>query len=269
MINFKKLWSIIKELLVVKEIILGLGLASIGISILSRIFNLGMFVSNYARLHSQLFINFGFGLTILYLGLYSIKLRKKMFLGFRANLKEDLNLNWDITKIEGEDSEWIVEDNELSVKGSHYGGITKKGLFWEDYDFEFETKIINKQTAWIVRAKSPFEYLMFQCNAKAIVPHRLYIEDVKVKQGEKEVIERRLQWKITKDAIPLPKSLKIEKNQWFKVKTSLKGHSVKIYINGIEVYHNRHPDMSLYGRVGFRNSGDEHAHFKNIKVVIR
>lgn len=267
--KIKEVRSLIKEFSIVIEIIKWLGLTSIVVTILTKIFNLGIFIFKYINLNAQLFLNIGFGLIILYLWLYLIKLRRKWFLGFETNLKEDLKSDWEISKIKGEDSDWLIGGNELSVSNSHYGGITKKGSFWEDYDFEFETKIINKQTAWIVRATSSFEYLMFQCNGKVIVPHRLYIEDIKVERDGIKVIEKQLQWKITKDGIPLPGNLSIKKNQWFKVKTSLRGHLVTIYINKVNIYHNRHPRMSLYGRVGFRNSGDEHAHFRNIKVIIK
>jgi hypothetical protein len=254
----KLLWVFVKELLVIKDLLVLLGITSISLS----------FINRYFTVHNQMIIDVILSLIVFYIMIYVYKLKKKILIGFEADLIGDINSNWDITKIDGEDNGWALENNELSVTRSHYGGLTKKGSFWEDYCFKFETKIINKQTAWIVRAKSPFEYLMFQCDGKVIVPHRLYLEDIKVKQGEKEIIQQAVIWKRTNEGINLPRKAQFEPSRWVKVVNVLKGNFIKIKINGIEVYHNVHPHMSLYGRVGFRNCGDEHAHFRKIQVTV-
>ncbi len=267
--RFKTIWNFIKEIYVLKDTILGIsGLSAIFISIASFISDFGLKYFIFIKNHIQAFLYAGFGLLSLSLFLNVLKLRNKMFLGYKANLKEPLDQNWEIMQIPNEHTEWELDNNELIVSHSHYGGITKKGSFWEDYDFCFSTKIINKQTSWIVRAKDPFDYMMFQCNGKTIVPHRLHELVTVVKNNGQEITEKKLKWDIT-EGIPIPDKKQFNNNEWVKIKISVRGHKVKIFSDNTEVYHKTHTSMNLYGRVGFRNCTEECARFRDIKVIIK
>ena len=60
------------------------------------------------------------------------------------------------------------EQNILIVTESDKGGIAKPCQTWTDYVFEFETKIVNKYTSWIVRAADIENYMMLQCGQKTL-----------------------------------------------------------------------------------------------------
>jgi len=95
-------------------------------------------------------------LALLYLYLTLSKLQRRITIGLRDNFKDDLKNNWEYR------GEWSKpEKGVLCVRGADEGGITKVGALWENYEFSFETRIINKFTGWIVRARDLNNYFMF------------------------------------------------------------------------------------------------------------
>jgi len=180
-----------------------------------------------------------------------------MKVGFIEKLKSDLHESWDFK------GDWKIENDELSVSNSDEGGITKNGSLWENYEFEFETKIINKFSGWIVRARDLNNYFMFQINFENIRPHlRISQPIMKNKDGAVEITKINVGWQLFGN-FPHHKDLK---DKWFKVKTIVKGSRVDIFIDNNNVFHEDNFLTISTGKVGFREWGDEHAHFKKIKV---
>ena len=70
---------------------------------------------------------------------------------------------------------WQIEEGEngnfLEVNNSEIGGYLKPCLWWTDYEFSFETKIIKDCSSWIVRASDHLRYVMLQCGQNRINPH--------------------------------------------------------------------------------------------------
>ena len=54
--------------------------------------------------------------------------------------------------------------------------------------------------------------------------------------------------------------------QWFSVKIIVKGKSLQIYINNNKIFDELNILEFDTGRVGFRNSGNEKAEIKNVKI---
>jgi len=188
------------------------------------------------------------------------KIEKRLRIAFIEKLKKDLHINWDFK------GDWKIEDGELSVTESEEGGISKTGSLWENYEFEFETKILNKFSGWIVRAQDLNNYLMFQINNEYIRPH-LRLSQPRFKNIEEdtfEISEIRVGWKLFGN-FPHYKNIK---NRWFKIKTIVRGSRVDIFVDGENVYHADNLLTIPFGKVGFRESGEEHAHFRNIEVHI-
>lgn len=200
----------------------------------------------------------------LYLLMRVKRLSDKLTLGFQDRFKEPLNKNWDFV------GDWKIEEgNELSVSGSDTGGITKVGSLWENYTYEFETKILNRCTSWVVRATDLDNYVMFQCTDKVIRPHlRIkFPELTSVTMEGKATFVYKVGWVVDTppfNSQPHNKSL----DGWFRIKTAVKGTRVDIYINGDNVFHQDNLLSIPIGKVGFRNAGDEHAHFRNVKVTM-
>jgi hypothetical protein len=149
---------------------------------------------------------------------------------------------------------WASDKDGLSVTRSSYGGICRIGSTWENYDFTFEFKIMNKCAAWIVRAKSREQYVMVQCNALKVRPHTL-IEQTSEANKRKFRVVTEIEHNLTLA-------------EWNKVKTEVRGHSIKVWIEDNLVW----TDSELLeafpmGTVGFRCSRDEHALFRNIRVT--
>jgi len=201
---------------------------------------------------------------------------------FKENFKNGL-VNWEFG---GEG--WTIERGddglELSVTNSPNGGITNFGL-WDNFVFSFQCKIINKNVGWIIKAKDRVNYFMVQCSLNptsepTINPH--------FKLGD--------HWLVTKRTLNLKHPIKT--NEWFGVKIIVYGNTVNVFINDERALHYFIPDPGRAiasqpitikkgdkavekekyiqennvifsfpnGKVGFRCSGDEHAHFRKIKV---
>ncbi len=65
------------------------------------------------------------------------------------------------------------EDNHtiLIVTDSDAGGFAKPCRLWNDYTFEFETKIVQSNTSWVIRAGDILNYVMLQCSPTELIPH--------------------------------------------------------------------------------------------------
>lgn len=175
----------------------------------------------------------------------------------------------------------------LSVSESPDGGISKKGFSWNDYEFSFKNKIINKNAGWIIRAENRNKYIMIQ----------LWME-------KPETAKLRLHYRIP----PKPNSqigwivveetqLNIEKPpkllEWVDVRLVVLGSNIDVYLNNQHCAHYFIPDPIRWeskfitlegvkglsektyvdsinypvGRVGFRCSGNgEHAHFRDVRI---
>ena len=93
-------------------------------------------------------------MIILILSIIYVLLRQNYI--FKGSFKEDFkrglrSSNWEYY------GNWRIEDedgkNVLIVTDSHLGGITAKGHTWVNYKFEFSTRILDRCTAFIVRAR--------------------------------------------------------------------------------------------------------------------
>lgn len=208
------------------------------------------------------FFNVSIFFAILYLVLSHNRIVRRFNVSFVDKFKGDLNDNWEFT------GDWTkVEKKTLCVKNSEIGGITKIGSLWENYAFEFETKIINNCSSWIIRAKDLNNYFMFQCRKDVIRPHlRLAVQSIqkedKNHDSENEItVVSKVGWHIW-DGVPHNANLE----NWVKVKIQVVGSSVKIWIDNNLVYHDSNKIPFSTGRVGFRNHSTEEAHFRNVKV---
>ena len=209
---------------------------------------------------------------------------------FFDNFKQGLS-NWEYGN-EGWKTE--REDNELllSVSESPEGGVSKKGFSWTDYQFSFEMKLVNKNAGWIVRAENRNKYLMIQFNLKDTKQPKLRLH-LKIPPSD-----RNYQWVVLQEDII--SQIPIDKLEWMEVKIVVLGNNIDAYINKKHTAHYIIPDPIIWmedyrkligheqvkpskediqktrnitfinasaaGRVGFRCYGDEHAHFKNVRV---
>ena len=152
--------------------------------------------------------------------------------------------------------QWDSDEDGLSVTGSVFGGICKTGSTWENYEFTFEFKIMNKCAAWIVRAGSRDHYVMVQCNKRQVRPHTL------------TVIEQ-------PNGVPKPTFNVVTEidhglslTEWNRVRTVVRGHSIKVWIEEKLVWsHSELLGHFPMGTVGFRSSPSEHALFRSIRVA--
>ncbi len=181
------------------------------------------------------------------------------------------------------EGDWRAELDEykstvLSVTASDPGGLALPCLSWTDYELLFDTRIINKVTAWTVRASSLNECVMFQLGPKILLPH----------------------YRVSGVWIPLSEiehGLPIRQHEWFSVRTLIRGPWATIYVSidgklhplfqqrilgtqpPITISINQPPHQipsapsrqivsPTYrsGSFGFRLSSDEHAQFKNLKT---
>lgn len=168
------------------------------------------------------------------------------------------------------------EDNQhiLIVRDSDAGGIAKPCRLWTDYVFEFETKIAQANTSWIIRASDILNYVMLQCGPAELNPHFRV---------------NGLWFKL--DSVSLPVALPL--NAWFGVRITVTGTRVVVVVRvndkETEIFdrHLLEPKMvpaqitqagttqSLnvtfsypIGSVGFREWGKtECAHFRNARVM--
>lgn len=205
--------------------------------------------------------------ALFYLYLEILRLKRRITIAFRDNFKHDFENNWEYK------GQWSQpEKGVLRVRGGEEGsrgdegGITKVGALWENYEFSFETKIINKVTGWIVRARDSNNYFMFQCGHQVITPHQRLSRPLfkpKPDSTSVEITGHQVGWKIL-DAVPHNKKL----HDWFKVKIIVRGSSVQININDEPVFHQKNLLTIPVGRVGFRCWGDEEAHFRKVRVKL-
>lgn len=205
-------------------------------------------------------------LALLYLYLTLLRLKRRITIGLRENFKDDLKNNWSYK------GDWSKpEKGVLCVRESEQGGITKVGALWENYEFSFQTKIVNKVTGWIVRAQDLNNYFMLQCSHDVITPHQRVSELVyKSKPGSKtpdktllEITGSNVGWRLL-PAVPHNKKL----DDWFKVKIIARGSSVDILIDNQRVFHHENILAIPVGKVGFRCSKDEEAHFRKVRVKL-
>lgn len=227
------------------------------------------------------------GLLILFVvamyGISYILKRINLIAGsFEDDFKRGLK-NWEYG---GED--WKTqrgeEGHELSITNSSTGGISNFGL-WDNYEFSFECKIINRNVGWIIRATDRENYVMMQLsNTKEYVslnPHYRI-------RGKWLVQEKRL------NASPRLVA-RIKSQQWLKVRIVVFGNTIDIILDGERVLNYHIPDPlripkdelvapdgkensassaeELFeafsfpaGRVGFRCFGSEHALIRNVRV---
>lgn len=225
-------------------------------------------IINLAKLYSESIIIAW--LVILTLYLYTKEREPKERI-FRDNFKHGLQ-RWEYFgdwKIEKEDGHHI-----LIVRKSDIGGFALPCRQWIDYLFEFETKIVQANTSWIIRAADIHNYVLLQCSTTEINPHYrvnglwVKLESVKLQT-------------------PLPL------NTWFKVQIKAQGTRVvvKAAIEGKEkilldsylleptgfVAEFSEGDvprkLDLFGSfpagsVGFREAGlSECAHFRDVRVT--
>jgi len=172
-------------------------------------------------------------------------------------------------------------DYVLTVTRSDDGGFANPCRLWNDYIFEFDTKIVNNNSSWIIRASSLAQYVMLQCGQTELNPH-FRLQNIWFKL----------------DPIPISPALPL--NQWFHVQIKVEGTRVVVFFpqNGKQqtimdrplldpvytpVYEmlvlpnrtwNWSPQKTGFitpeyptGSVGFRESGFECAHFRKVRVV--
>lgn len=222
-----------------------------------------------ALLYWYLFL-IAFGIVlILRLHLRLRKLEEYIGIPFEEKFKKGL-IRWDF------EGDWtITGKGELNVTNSSFGGITRVGHLWADYTFEFDGVILNLVIAWIVRAQDRFSYYMIQLDSTNVVPHLFFAG----------------RWL---RIVSRPHGLSLHHNQLMRIKTEVRGLSIRIWVDGKEIYHEpRLFDMRFVvpdtqnasfwspvppftgqlvppfttGRVGFREDGLEHGRFSNCKVI--
>ncbi len=194
--------------------------------------------------------------------------------GFQDDFRNSLQpQNWEYY------GDWLVmpgtDGNILQVSNSDAGGISAKCKAWINYTFSFDTQIIKHNSSWIVRAIDVFSYVMLQCETdKLRVHYRL--------QGNWVVVE----------VSNLPFNIALR--DWFHVEIEVKGvrlrakitYQNKVYtvldstllqprvLPIVPVSNGRDGSITKlswacsypHGSVGFRQFGDETAHFKSVKV---
>lgn len=166
--------------------------------------------------------------------------------------------------------------NILQVSNSDAGGISTQCKTWVNYTFSFDTQIIKHNSSWLIRATDVFSYVMLQCKPDQIIPHYRI-------QGNWMILE------------PVPLPFFILYNEWFHVDIEVRDIRVVVkitYANKTHVVLNMNllepkvlPIIPVvigsnnetgkikwscsypYGSVGFRQYGDEVAHFKRVRVL--
>jgi len=205
-------------------------------------------------------------LALLYLYLTYFRLNRRLTIGFRDKFKGNLDRNWEYR------GEWTVQEKgTLCVRSADEGGITKVGALWENYDFSFRAKIINKKSGWIVRAQDINNYFMFQCEKDILTPHQRLAQPIfQQKQNPQapgnpilELTGYNVGWRIFPSI-----SHNLHLDDWFNVRIRVRGSSVEIYINSSMVFHSNNFITIPMGRVGFRCWGDEESHFRNVRVEL-
>jgi hypothetical protein len=182
---------------------------------------------------------------------------------FREDFRHGLE-NWEYHHEEKWRTEREGDGCILIVTESPSGGIAKPCLSWRDYVFEFETKIVNGNTSWIIRAQDTDNYVMLQCQEGQLYPHFRM-------EGR---WERVASW-TRKNPVLLPFSLPL--NTWFGVRIEVRGTQVLVTVTvndrETEILNSSAlleppiaPASYTMGSVGFRESARECAHFRNVHV---
>lgn len=232
-------------------------------------------------------ITFVLGLSILITSYVFVVFWKKINVvagEFKDDFDEGLD-KWGFGR-EGWKIEREGKDHILSVSESGDGGITNRGFSWSDYQFSFYSKIINKNVGWIVRAESRNKYLMIQLNLEDVKNPKLRFH-LRLPHSAR----RNYDWIVTQ-VDELHHLKKIKKLNWIKVKIIVLGSNIDVYLNNEHASHyfvadpitwkedyeiagnKSEPEVGSYlatinygaGKVGFRCSQDEHAHFKEVRV---
>jgi hypothetical protein len=193
--------------------------------------------------------------------------QREFFEDFRRGLE-----NWEYYggwRTEREDSRHI-----LIVIDSDAGGIAKPCRLWTDYVFEFETKIAQANTSWIIRASDILNYVMLQCGPAELNPHFRV---------------NGLWFKL--QSVSLPVTLPL--NTWFGVRITVTGTRVVVVVRvndrETEIFNRPLLEPQIVaaqitqggttqslnvtfsypmGSVGFREWGNtECAHFRNVHVM--
>jgi len=191
------------------------------------------------------------------------KINKQLSLGFEDKLDAPINKSWDF------EGAWsITQEGDLYITNSERGGLSKKGAFWENYEFSFEANLLNDCLGVIVRAQDLNNYFMVQITADQIRPHLIkdeYMGDDNPNQQERvynsQTIKRMTY--IFPDRIANHRQTL---NKWFKCLVTVKGLAISMKIEDIPVFNGEMLPLSPSGKVGFRNFNHEAALVKNIKV---
>jgi len=170
----------------------------------------------------------------------------------------------------------VIQDGQnryLAVTNSDDGGIAKACRLWDDYEFEFETKIVQSNSGWIVRARDLQNYVLLQCGRDQLIPYfRVNGEFLKM------------------NAVRLPALLPLQ--EWYGVRIKVSGSQLMVAItvdgktyvlldepllatqvvSGRRAGNNEGQDFTLalsntFGSIGFREWETENACFRNIKVT--
>lgn len=110
---------------------------------------------------------------------------------------------------------------------------------------------------------------MFQCRRDVIRPHqRVTVPKFELGQDNSQDkqplnVSYDIGWKIW-DGIPHNSNL----DNWTRVKIEVRGSGAKIWIDDKLAYHSENIIPYPMGRVGFRNSRQEEAHFRKVRVHI-
>jgi hypothetical protein len=198
------------------------------------------------------------------LAIWIIKFKNRFIGTFKDNFDSDFRKNWDYI------GPWrTTEENFLVVTGSDEGGITKQGAFWENYNYSFKCKILNRCIGVIIRAQDLNNYYMFQICKDKIIPHRRtsvpVIEDTENMDKKSINVSYRVGWVIMEE-----KSIEHgqDLNNWFSCTIITKGESLVIKLNDEIVYQEESFLKIPYGKVGFRNWYKEKALISKVRVSL-
>ncbi|MDP3997272.1 MAG: DUF1080 domain-containing protein [bacterium] len=178
---------------------------------------------------------------------------------------------------------------ELNITNSGGGGITNFGFSWDNYEFSFECKLLNRNVGWIVRAADRDNYIMIQLSNThdkiTINPH------YHVRSG----------WFSISQTLNASEKLlnSIKAQDWLKVRIIVLGNNIDVFINKERVLNYHIPDPARFvserqqakwkpdndgqstedeaknelvsisypsGRVGFRCHSSEQALIRSVKV---
>jgi hypothetical protein len=158
---------------------------------------------------------------------------------------------------------WKLDKKTLIVSHCEPGGITKMGQLWENYEITFNAKILNQCIGVIIRAQDLDNYYMLQISNDLVRPHRR-VSIPKIDNKTNLIDSYSVFWQVFEEKSV---SHKLLLTDWFDVKIKVIGSSVTMWINNQKVFNDSFL-MIPFGRVGFRNYGDEKAIIKKFKLKI-